>query len=147
MAFIRPIQKQAKPFVAVNLKNQAEPKILDELIGVSRLGKVASHVSSALFSRISAVVQKPRKFYIPQTTGEGMENLGCPVFTMDGKLVGVKLLRVMESAGGAGMMAMLGGAGGMGITGIILPASEILEASKQAESAKPEEKKSEEKLE
>ena len=141
MAFIRPTQKLAKPIAAVDLKNQAQPQILDEIIIINRLGKVASHVSAAEFSKISAVVPKPRLFYVPQLEDTGL--LGTPVFTMDRKIVGVTLMRSVESGGG-GMAAMMGGAAGMGISVIVLPASEILEASKQALAEPKEETKVEE---
>jgi hypothetical protein len=79
-------------------------------------------------------------FYIPQDSSEATEALGSPVFTVDGKVVGIVLMRMMESKGG-GMTAMLGGAGGMGITSIILPADQVLEASKQAgDEAKADDK-------
>jgi S1-C subfamily serine protease len=140
LAFLRPTQKPAKPLAAVDMKLQSQPQVLDEVIVVKRLAKVANHEPGALASRIAAVVRKPRLFYIPQDSSEATEALGSPVFTVDGKVVGIVLMRMMESKGG-GMTAMLGGAGGMGITSIILPADQVLEASKQAgDEAKADDK-------
>jgi hypothetical protein len=141
LAFVRPSQKLAKPLVAVDLKAQAQAQILEDVIVVTRLGKVANHEPGALATKISAIVRKPRLFYIPQTTGgEGTEALGCPVFNGDGKIVGITAMRMMATKSGGGMTAMLGGAGGMDITAIILPAGQVLEASKQAGEEAKEEK-------
>lgn len=140
LAFVRPAQKPAKPMAAVDMKAQAQPLVLDEVILVKRLAKVANHEPGALSTRISAVVRKPRLFYIPQTVGEGTEALGTPAFTTDGKIVGITVMRMMETRTGGGMAAMLGGASGMGITSIILPAAQILEASKQAGDSAKEDK-------
>lgn len=140
LAFVRPTQKPAKLFAAVDLKSQSQPQVLDEVIVVKRLAKVANHEPGALASRIAAVVRKPRLFYIPQDSAEATEALGSPVFTVDGKIVGIVLMRMMESKSGGGMTAMLGGAGGMGITSIILPADQVLEASKQAGDEAKEDK-------
>ena len=69
-------------------------------------------------------------FYVPQI--EEMDLKGTPVFTMDKKFVGIMVMRSVDSDGGGGMAAMMGGASGLGISLIVLPAAEILEASKQA---------------
>jgi len=134
IAFVRPKQKPAKPLAALDLQKSSTPSIFDEAIAVSRLGKVANHVPALYATRINAIVQKPLTFYVPQTTGgEGVEHLGMPVFSLDGRVIGVTLLRIAPaSGGGGGMAAMMGGASGMGITGIVLPAAEILKAAKQA---------------
>lgn len=143
MAFIRPTQKLVKPLAALDLNNQSQPQVLDDIVIINRMGKVANHVSSAASSKISAIVPKPRLFYVPQA--EGIGATGTPVFTMDGKIVGVILMRSVDTHAGGGMTAMLGGAEGMGIMAIILPASEILEASKQALAEPKDEAKDESK--
>lgn len=141
MAFIRPTQKTAKPMASVKMSDQSHPRIMDEIVILSRLDKVASHAPSVMSTRISAVVIKPRTFYVPQLAGGGMEYIGTPAFTLDGKLVGVVLMRVLTNEGGTGFSAMMGGTGAMGITAVIMPVSEILEASKQAVDEPKEETK------
>jgi len=142
MAFIQPRQKTARPMVSIKMAEQSTPHIMDEIIILSRLSKVAEHAPSAMSARISAIVNKPRTFYIPQVEGGDTQDIGTPAFTLDGKLVGVILMRILASEGGAGFGSMMGGAGAMGITAVIMPVSEILEASKQvAEETKEETKK------
>lgn len=141
MAFILPKQAVVKPMTAVNVNEQSNPGIMDEIIILSRLSKVANYAPSIMSARISAVVNKPRKFYIPQLEGGDIGDIGTPAFTLDGKLAGVSLIRTLATEGGAGFGAMMGSAGAMGITAVIMPVNEILEASKQVAKETREEKK------
>ncbi|MDI6774753.1 MAG: serine protease [Verrucomicrobiota bacterium] len=133
MAFLRPTAKPAKPLAAVDLAKSDTPQVFDEVVAVGRMAKVASHVPALYSTRIAAVVRKPRAFYVPQTmSGYGLDHLGMPVFAMNGRLIGVILLRMMAASSGGGFATMMGGAEGIGIAGIVLPASQILETAKQA---------------
>ena len=60
-----------------------------------------------------------------------MGDIGTPAFTRDGQPVGVILIRILASEGASNLGAMMGNAGAMGITAVIMPADVILEASKQ----------------
>jgi len=145
MAFIQPKQKIAKPIASVKMTGQSNPHIMDEIIILSRLSKVADHAPSVMSARISAIVNKPRTFYIPQVEGGDTQDIGTPVFSLDGKLIGVILIRVLASEGGTDFGSMMGGAGAMGISPVIMPMAEILEASKQvADETKEETKKAKE---
>jgi hypothetical protein len=132
MAFIRPKQKPAKPMASINMNDRSNPSNMDEIVILGRLSKVANYAPCVMSTRISAIVTKPRTFYIPRIEGGDMGDIGTPAFTLDGKMVGVILMRILTSEGGAGLGAMMGGAGAMGITAVIMPMAEILEASKQA---------------
>src|SRR5262245_9742592 len=68
LAFIRPKAKPAAPMVALDLANAGKAQILDQVITLNRLGSAAGRSYSASVERISAVVQKPRLYYIPDTT-------------------------------------------------------------------------------
>jgi hypothetical protein len=126
LAFIRPIEKPAEPLVHVDLNNGGTVNILDQVITINRLGKVANRVHSASFERIEAVVERPRRFYIPGDEPTNTAN-GSPAFTPDGKLVGVFVLRSIRDTGGGENMF----GGNSNVTAIILPASDILEGTKQ----------------
>jgi S1-C subfamily serine protease len=144
LAFVRPMEKSATPFAAVDPAKVAKPEVLDQVVVVTRLGKVASRVPSVSLSRIQAIVKKPRTFYVPG--GEAMEGgLGSPAFGLDGKLAGVLVLRTMKSRG-IGLGNMFSGLSGMGMLPVVLPADDIAEVAKQApEAKKVEEPKAEEK--
>ncbi len=130
IAFIRPVRKPEKEFAYVDMTKTGAPLVLDQVISVNRLGKVARRVHAASVERITAVVDKPRTFYIPgnDPTHTGM---GSPAFTLDGQAVGVFLVRVIKESGGGGM-GMFGGGMEDNVMGIILPAADVLEAAQQA---------------
>jgi S1-C subfamily serine protease len=134
LAFLRPKTKPAAPLPALDLGSNAKVDVLDQVIAINRLGKVAGRAYAASIERIHAVVQRPRLFYVPgsDTTSTG---LGCPAFTPEGKLVGIFVMRSIKSGGG-----------GMGIfnmqsppiMGILLPAEEVKKIAAQVPAAKEE---------
>lgn len=129
LAFIRPITKpdSAMPYVA--LEDSGAPELLDQVIALNRLGRVAGRVHSASVERVEAIVERPRTFYIPgdEATLTGM---GSPAFTLDGKIIGIFVVRAIKTSDG-GLMGMMSGRQD-NMTSIILPASDILEAAAQA---------------
>jgi hypothetical protein len=137
LAFIRPKTKPANPLTAVDLSKSGPADVLDEVITLNRLNKAASRAYAASVERISAVIQKPRTFYIP---GSDMTSttLGCPAFLPDGKLLGVFVMRAVGSgAGGSANYRQ-------NLTSIILPAEDIFKAAKQAPEVKSDSEKKEE---
>lgn len=139
LAFIRPKAKPANPMPAIDLSKGAQAQVLDQVITLNRLGNAAGRAYAASVERVTAVVQKPRTFYIPDSTMTAT-SLGSPAFTLDGNILGVFVMRTIKSKSGMGMFNFQPD----GVTSIILPAADVLKAAKQA-PAKAEEKKSEEK--
>lgn len=129
LAFIRPVNKPEKPLVAVDLAKQAKPALLDQVILLARLGTVASRSLAVTTDRVQSIVEKPRLFYVPGLNAMGSE-LGAPAFAADGSVIGILLLRTLpgRSPMGGGMMGM----GSMGVLPVILPASDVVTAAKQA---------------
>lgn len=134
LAFLRPKTKPAAPMAALDLSPAATSTVdlLDEVIAINRLGKVAGRTHAVALERICAIVKKPRLFYVPGA-GDTSTGMGCPAFTPEGKLVGVFVMRSLKSGGGGGM-AMFG-AGSMPITPILLPADEIRKVAAQVPPA------------
>jgi hypothetical protein len=128
LAFLRPIRKPDKPLVAIDLKNAATPGLLDQVLVLTRLGRVGGWTAGASLHDVSAIIQKPRTFYV---LGENMSGMGTPAFTADGRVVGLLTLRQIE-AGRSGMGSVMSGAEGLGMLGVILPAADVLEIAKQA---------------
>jgi hypothetical protein len=133
LAFIRPKAKPASPMAAVDLNKSSPAQVLDQLITLNRLNSAAGRAYAASVERISAVVQKPRTFYIPDSTMTST-TLGSPAFALDGNLVGVVVMRAVASKGGATRNSM---------ASIILPAEDIAKAAKQAPEAKGDSEKKE----
>ena len=136
LAFIRPKTKPASPMAAVDFNKSAPAQLLDELITLNRLNSAAGRAYAASVERISAVVQKPRTFYIPDSTMTAT-TLDSPAFALDGKVVGLLVMRAVNSKGGGNRNMR------ENMTSIILPAEDILKAAKQAPEAKGEPEKKE----
>ncbi len=136
LVFVRPTEKPAKPMRALDLAGSAKPGLLDEVVILGRLGEVAGRIPSVSVYRIEAVLRKPRTSYaIDQNAMSG--RLGAPVFTTDGKVVGLYLLKVADvpGAGGGGLDLVFGGIGKLGFYPVVLPADEIAAVARQAAEA------------
>src|SRR6266478_3845504 len=137
LAFIRPKTKVTTPLTALDLTQSAKVEMLDQVIALNRLGNAAGRAYAASVERISAIVQRPRFFYVPDAAMT-TTSLGAPAFTLDGNPLGIFVMRAMKSRSGGG--------GGMfnfqpdNFTAIILPASDILKAAKQVPAATEEKK-------
>lgn len=129
LAFIRPKTKPATPMPSVDMGKTSPAQVLDQVVTLNRLNSAAGRAYSASGERISAVVQKPRTFYIPDSNMTST-TLGSPAFAMDGKLVGVMVMRAVNSKGGATRNYR------DSLTTIILPAEDIAKAAAQAPEAK-----------
>ena len=129
LAFVRPATKQDQPFVAVNLADAGKPAMFDQVIILTRLGRVGGWTPAATFQNIAAVIEKPRTFFV--TEAATVNALGVPAFQPSGKVVGLLTMRSVD-AGRPGMFAMMGGTEGLGLLPVILPAADVLEISKQA---------------
>ncbi len=128
LAFVRPKTKPASPMTAVDLSKSCAAQVLDEVIALNRLNPAASRAYAASVERITAVIQKPRTFYIPDsmmtTTG-----LGSPVFALNGNVLGLVVMRAVAVQGGPASYRD-------GMTTVILPAGDILKGAKQAPESK-----------
>ena len=140
LAFVRPKTKPARPMTALDLSKSATAQVLDQVITLNRLGKAAGRAYAASVERISAVVQKPRLFYVPG--GEMTSTtVGSPAFSLDGNVLGLFVMRsVSQKSGGMGMFSFRP----QGLTTIILPAADILKAARQVPEAKTGDEKKEE---
>jgi len=135
LGFIRPKTKPASPMVAVDLSKSATAQILDQVITLNRLGRASGRTYAASVERICAVIQKPRTFYIPDISPTATA-LGSPAFSLNGNILGVVVLRTVNSTDGDNTRENLS-------VSIILPAGDILKAAVQAPEAKGEEAKKE----
>jgi S1-C subfamily serine protease len=129
LAFLRPTTKPDKPFVALDLTDAAKPALLDQVLVLSRLGRVGGWTAGAALYDVGAIIEKPRTFYV---LGGAVAGVGTPAFTMSGRVVGLLTVRQIE-AGRTSLASMVGGGSeGMGMLGVILPAADVLEIARQA---------------
>jgi S1-C subfamily serine protease len=132
LAFLRPKTKPASPMTAVDMSKAAPAQVLDEVITLNRLGRAVSRAYSASVERISAVVQKPRTFYIPDST-QSTTTLGSPAFLPNGDVLGIFVMRAVSPTGGRANLAA-----------IILPADDVMKGAKQAPEARGDTEKKDE---
>jgi len=128
LAFIRPTTRPATPLVSITLTESATPALLDQVIVLSRLGRVGGWAASAALADISSVIERPRTFYVLGGTPMGM---GTPAFDTAGRLIGLLTLRQVDP-GRSSMFSMMGGSEAMGLLPVILPAADVLEIARQA---------------
>ncbi len=142
LAFIRPKTKLTSAMLAVDLTGAGKADVLDEIITLNRLGKAAGRSYAASVERISAIVQRPRLFYIPEANMT-TTTLGAPAFTLDGKVLGVFVMRTAKGRGTSSFGVM--GSPTDSFTGVIVPADDVLKAVKQVPAAAEEHSKEKEK--
>ncbi len=129
LAFIEPTEAYEEDQQYVDLNEGVEVEVLDQVVILNRLGRIAGRNYAASVTRIESIVEHPRKFYVPSIGEGGATALGSPVFNGDGEFVGMLVLR--STGGGGGPM---GGTMRDNILPIVLPAVDILEAAQQTDN-------------
>ena len=81
------------------------------------------------------IIEKPRTFYLLGQSLWGY-SLGAPVFTTDGKLIGIVLLRSAKTQTDQDSGFIFSNLNQAGMMPVILPASDIVDGAKQAREAK-----------
>lgn len=131
LAYIKPTEKPTAALPHVDPAGDVTPRVLDVVITLHRLGKVANRVATVSLERINALVDRPRPFYV-LGAGQGSSGVGSPVFTLDGQLLGLVLIRTVAPEGEANLSAMFSGPGSIGLLPIIVPTADIREGASQA---------------
>jgi len=132
LAFARPTKKPAEPMAFVDMASTGTAEVLDEVVSLERLGKVANRASAASFERIHAVVDRPRLFYVPAGSPDSIGGQGAPVFALDGNVLGLLVMRTIKSTGGGGQGLFSAMNAAQNLLPIILPASDVMESAEQA---------------
>lgn len=120
LAFILPEKQQAdKPtsFTAVLVGKTPAVKLLDTVITIDRLGKEFGREPMVFTSRISAIITKPRTFYLTSDQGSSMSS---PAFLTTGELLGFRLTKAVGAGEEADRVPVL------------IPADDIRQSAQQA---------------
>jgi hypothetical protein len=131
--FIKPKKKPSSPITSyVNLSDSASADILDKIFIVSRLGQIANWNTMICISRIDGIIEKPRLYYVPD--GDLWSALGVPVFTENGKIIGIVLLKKIkpQSSGMGG--DMFNPTSTLGMLPCIVPAKDVLDDMSQIQT-------------
>ena len=129
LAFIRPKTKPATPMQSIDFKQSTTVDIMDEILTLNRLRQAVGRAYSVSLERVAAVVKRPRTFYVPDSAPTETA-VGSPAFALDGKVVGLFVMRAVNSSGVGNVRDCL--------SVIIVPAEDVLKASAQAPEAKPD---------
>jgi hypothetical protein len=132
LAYIRPKSKPTAPMTAVDLGKSGSAQPFDEVVAINRLHRAASRAYAGSLERVCAVVQKPRTFYIPDSTMSAT-TMGSPALLLNGNVLGIFVLRAVSPSGGDA-----------DATAIIIPAEDVLKGAKQAPEAKGDSEKKDE---
>jgi S1-C subfamily serine protease len=104
-------------FHAVDLKDSAEPHILDEVVTIQRMPEIFNRVSAVTPGYVGMITKKPRVFI----RASGMTG-GCPTYNMDGKVIGITSGRTRA---------------GQVVEVALLPAADVMGVVEQSKTQKP----------
>ncbi len=110
-------EAQEVKFKGLDLTDNGKVKLSDEVVTLSRTEEILNRVPAVTRGQVTSITEKPRIF-VRATSAQ----LGCPTFTLDGKLIGLGVSRYMR-----GKSSVL----------IVLPAADVQEIALQAAKAKP----------
>jgi hypothetical protein len=123
LAFVRP-DEAGLALPCIKLAKAPAPKLLDPVIGITRLDRSASREPAVMIGQVMSVITKPRTRYVTMT----LVDAGCPIFDAGGRLLGLSLVR--QTPGGNGGDFSL-----IGFMPAVLPCEDILEVAGQVPAA------------
>ena len=129
LAFIKPKKAPEKPLAYVDLSKSSEPKLLEKMVLLHRLGRVANYSLYAGMDSVHAIVTKPRTYYVAGALSGG------PAFALDGKPVGIQVTRSVKLDSTQSMFSGFDDA----MAGIILPSATVLKIADKAKATPPQE--------
>ena len=132
LAFVMPTEQGKKlPYVPLEGGEAPPVKPLDPIVVIWRLGQSLDRQSAVAIGRVSAVVTKPRTFYLCS----GVESLGTPAF-VGGKALGIVVMRKGGLEAAMSGMVSIGTSGG--VSPVVVPAADVMEVAQQALAKKDE---------
>lgn len=123
----------ALPFI--DLSNSTTARLGSPVYALKRMGKYFDRAVVLSEARLAGSTRKPRELFVPSSA---LGAMGLPVYAADGKVVGVSVLQMPEPEGDDGNpMRMLSSLGSMEemMTGMILPAQEVVKATRRAKES------------
>lgn len=136
LAWIQVKEPPSEDFAFIDFAKATTPKLGQRLLGLRRMGKYFDRAVVVSEGRVAGQTKKPRELLVPS---EGLQaGWGLPVFAEDGSVVGVFVMQMPDEAEQSGdFFSFMGGAQDM-FGGLILPAAEVVKATKQARETKGE---------
>jgi S1-C subfamily serine protease len=127
LAWIKIEEPLSSPLKFIDFSKSAAPDVGARLLSVGRMGKYFDRTPVVSEGRITGVTRKPRHLLVPGNTLVNEYDFGLPVFAADGGVVGVVIVQIPDAESSEG-----GGMGGRGGGAMILPAEDVVKATKRA---------------
>lgn len=122
-----------KKFASIDLAGSAPAKVGQTIFSIRRAGKFLDRIPVLVESRVAGIAKKPRQLYVPTLPLSSV--LGLPVFTADGKVLGVAIMQMPsedeEDQNPAAMFSRMSSMQEM-MYGFVLPAKDVIEATQRA---------------
>jgi hypothetical protein len=131
LAYLKPKTKPPAPMAWVDFSKSSTVDLLDPVIVLNRLNRAAGRSCAASVGRMAAVVRRPRTYYVPDGNA-GAISLGSPAFALNGKVVGIFVVRGVNAGDSSSRSPMRDY-----MTVILVPAEEVVKGAKEALEAKP----------
>jgi len=101
LAFLRPKadapEARGVTFDPIDLADAGTAQMADYTVSVARLEEIFNNDPAMISGQLSAVIERPRPFFVATNVARG-----CPMFTLDGKLLGIGIMRHRTSGVGQG---------------------------------------------
>jgi hypothetical protein len=98
LAFVRPQadapEAKGVTFDPIDLAVAGKCQVADYTVSVTRLEELFNNDPAMMPGQVSAVIEKPRPFYLGTNVVRG-----CPMFTLDGRLLGIGVVRLSKTQG------------------------------------------------
>ena len=131
LVFIRPESMVDHSFSHFDLSASVSSEQFERIAVLYRLGNVANRAVTANFPRVLAVMEKPRRMYVLAAWMDmmGWTGTGRPVMTLDGKFLGITVLRSIKTVGSGAVSLVWDGENSA--AEVVIPAADILESALQ----------------
>ncbi len=136
LAWVKIKEPGTRKFAYVDMAGSKEGAVGERMIGIRRMGKYFDRQAVVCESLIGGVTKKPRRLYVPMQILAS--DLGLPLFAEDGKVLGVRVVQMPTDADadeGAGGMSTQASTVQEVRAGLILPAADVVEATRRAQLA------------
>jgi hypothetical protein len=136
LAFVAPNEPLSdankKKIAVVALESGKAVQVLDSIIQLGRTSKEFNYAPAVQLGHVSAVLSKPRTYYLGATSG-----LGTPVFGEQGRLIGMvtRFVSAEKESGGDSLSTALRTSQSGGAVRVILPTADIAKLVDQAKEA------------
>lgn len=143
LAWVRFTPAEGEALPLLDLADQAELAVGDTFYLVRRMDKFFGRAPIVTAGTVGAVISRPRSLLVPSEPVSG--GFGLPIFTAEGKLVGVTVLQMPgaedQAAGLGNGLSFLGQSTKLQdmVGGLILPAADLVKATALARESFPSE--------